>query len=1160
MSPPTNDDEVKCHCQQSLEDVFAVACDHCNTLFHGQCVGMPDRDSVPEQWYCDPCTLGKIALREQRKLLGGEAAFVDENYVLQHSFQSVTAHRLGVDMDDAVHFHLARWIDAIERRGLTDDSLKAHPRRIVAQLLEYWDDPGPAAEPLTEEGGVRVILALLANISPLFRSFRKQIGFLLKIMADESTHALRKLSLKCIEKTVEADQELMLLPVITKAVSRRLSDESISVREAAVSLVGSYAVKEPKAIQSYHSALLPCLSDQGVSVRKRAVKIFQIILTKNPRYKERSEVYNVLLERSADLKEEDAVRDLIDDLFCALWLRDGSDELSPEKKRSDSMDEETEKTEQAATIPGVVTPSSPPPAAKRKKSQRRADVAAEQMMECVLAGGTGDSLEALLQKLLNGSIDSDNSRKRSERQKRQEVGLQQCTLVVDALFELLMVVEEQRGIRSHVGKDIAATLVTIAVFANVSPHAVLKNLDTILPYLKADNGVSMSDESAIVCATCDILYRLSAASAIDQTAIMRLATKSVAKDLTNICCRFGPAALGSSVRAFAKLAHNAGNESSLGAKLLSLAKTFYRFLLTNKSIADFDESSRVPKKTKNNAHRALMVLGLICENQEGSVDAETWGDVVQREETELLSLDELSWGNFTLACYRLFKFYLQKVDSGTKCKALAALRGIFVANPQLLLQMDHVGLFDEVMDDSAGIPLQLEALECWKKILINEEHRIDDGIADAKMEADGNITVSKKISGDQDGDATLFGGVLTSHSGRLFEMIHSTSPVIRQSTLELLGLLLRQGLVNPNEAVPHLFALQGDVENDIIRSHALRLLVAEGEKRPDTLRQLIRSGVKQAYAFQRHLNPDNTQVSAIVQNKNGEIASIFDKVFPSIANNRKQRLSLYKSLLGLFDLEDDSISANHRRNSKSNKTKSTTSKDLALLSFAAQILAHLPYNTAGDPLYIVHTITNQVTLQGLHALEKLASFLRPYGLSSSDDLEETNTEEDALEIAAQSKFPSRTTNARPLSSQDFDITGFADLCRDGAALTLLLRLKSFLSTSYNLSASRILEYDPNAKERVCERGIPKPKFTAPFDASSESVMTDATVDKDALIRVYAEFRQMMRNENQISTHNSSDDTEKEEDEDEDEDGESPAKRRRSSGSDDGDDDEGEDDI
>jgi cohesin loading factor subunit SCC2 len=503
---------------------------------------------------------------------------------------------------------------------------------------------------------------------------------------------------------------------------------------------------------------------------------------------------------------------------------------------------------------------------------------------------------------------------------------------------------------------------------------------------------------------------------------------------------------------------------------------------------------------------------LICENQDSSVDAKTWGDVVHCKENSAVNLDEISWGNFTMACFQLFLFYLQKADCGTKCKALSALRGIFVANPQLLLQMDHVGLFQGVMDDAAGTPLQLEALECWKNILINEERRIDSGTADAKMAADGTVTTSKKIAGDQDGDATLFGGVLTSHSKRLFEMIHSASPTIRLSTLELLCLMLRQGLVNPNEAVPHLFALQCDVQNENIRSLALRLLVTEGEKRPDTLRQLIRSGVKQAYAFQRALNPHEAGVFAVVQNKKGEISSIFDKVFPSVATNRKQRLSLYRSLLGLFDQEDESV---HRLNRKAGKEK-VSSKDLSLLSFAAQILAHLPYNTTGDPLFIVHTISNQVTLQGLQILDKLASMLRPYGLASSDNLEETNAGEDALEVAARCKFPSRTHHALPLSSEDFDVAGFADLCRDGAALSMLLRLKSFLCSSYNLSAIRVLEYDPNAKERLCEKGIAKPKFTTPFNGSLEEVTTNGIVHKDALIRVYAEFRQMMREENKFA--------------------------------------------
>ena len=84
-------------------------------------------------------------------------------------------------------------------------------------------------------------------------------------------------------------------------------------------------------------------------------------------------------------------------------------------------------------------------------------------------------------------------------------------------------------------------------------------------------------------------------------------------------------------------------------------------------------------------------------------------------------------------------------------------------------------------------------------------------------------------------------------------MTQARDPSLRFSAVELLGQLLRMGLVNPNDAVPFLFALQGDVDETTIhiRALALRLLISEGEKRPDMLRMRIRAGVKQACLFQR---------------------------------------------------------------------------------------------------------------------------------------------------------------------------------------------------------------------------------------------------------------------------------------------------------------------
>src|SRR5687768_8550385 len=103
----------------------------------------------------------------------------------------------------------------------------------------------------------------------------------------------------------------MLYPFINKAVTQRFSDEAISVREAAVTLVGTYVVHTPAVANAYHSAFLVGLNDTGVSVRKRTVKILQDILCSNPSYKGRAAACSEMLRLAADPKEDDGVRDLI---------------------------------------------------------------------------------------------------------------------------------------------------------------------------------------------------------------------------------------------------------------------------------------------------------------------------------------------------------------------------------------------------------------------------------------------------------------------------------------------------------------------------------------------------------------------------------------------------------------------------------------------------------------------------------------------------------------------------------------------------------------------------------------------------------------------------------------------------------------------------------
>ncbi|KAI2491978.1 HEAT repeat associated with sister chromatid cohesion [Fragilaria crotonensis] len=315
--------------------------------------------------------------------------------------------------------------------------------------------------------------------------------------------------------------------------------------------------------------------------------------------------------------------------------------------------------------------------------------------------------------------------------------------------------------------------------------------------------------------------------------------------------------------------------------------------------------------------------------------------------------EDVTWQTMVEACYKIFVTYLATSDVETKCSSMNALGGIFISRPRVLLAMQQAGTIEAIMAPDSEPELQLNALRCWREILLAEEHRIESGEAKAKMESNQSITVSNKISGDQDSDATLVGGVLTCHSQRLHDLTKDKNKRIRP--------------------FPFLFGLQGDVAAPEIRALALQLLISEGEKRPDMLRQRICAGVKNAFAFQRSVYPDKETTAAIVKTEGGATAyeCIFSGVFKEcIRNTKKQKQGLFTNLLGLFDTgETDEYS----------KKKKKGNVGLPLLAFTAEMLAYLPYNAATDPLFIIYHVQSLAALHGSQHLDNIIAFLQDQG-------------------------------------------------------------------------------------------------------------------------------------------------------------------------------------
>lgn len=619
-----------CQCGRThTSNTFMVSCDNCHGWSHGECVGVT-KAILGSSWVCGDCKLKQMAMHEIEKFALRNSALGDANYnsgadipeiMETHVFRQLLLTYLDSGqqqngkktLNSAREFLLASWVrqlSTLAMKSTIEMKLGCDPMLLCRHFLDLWskDDAfhGDIASipSLNKEAYLRLITSLIATQSELVESFPCQMGLLIGLMSDDSV-SHRKQAVKALSQVLEADTKLMLQPMIKKAVSDRFQDESKSVREAIVSLVGNFVVQNPEVANAFAPSLLPRLNDEGVSVRKKAIQIFHEILILHPTFRSRATACIVMLRRAADPREDDCVRDLIHALFSGLWLGGEITESALQTEPSESVSL-TGSNYPSVIVnnceAGIVTPNSKGSGGEietynnascmvhknmESNMQARCRIASEQMVEVVSAAKSKDILSSLLHSLLFGLSDADKDRKVSEREKRKTMAINHCSHLVDALFEMLLTLEEYRSEdQGTFAQTLLALLRTISVLAEVAPLDVLRHISTFLPYLKADNSVTDAVECDIVSEVCDTIFTCSSVlSAIDYHEISRT---SMANDFLCIIYRFGSTALNSSIKALSGLAHHTeATEGGVFVKqLLNVASTFYRYLVKTMDITN----------------------------------------------------------------------------------------------------------------------------------------------------------------------------------------------------------------------------------------------------------------------------------------------------------------------------------------------------------------------------------------------------------------------------------------------------------------------------------------------------------------------------------------------------------------------------------------------
>ncbi|XP_067623755.1 nipped-B protein isoform X2 [Eurosta solidaginis] len=161
-----------------------------------------------------------------------------------------------------------------------------------------------------------LIAQYLASKRPFSKSFD---GYLKKIIlvVNEPSIAIRTRAMKCLANIVEVDPMVLRRKDMQMGVNQKFLDAAISVREAAVDLVGKFVLSNEELIDQYYDMLSTRILDTGVSVRKRVIKILRDICIEYPTFEKIPEICVKMIRR---VNDEEGIQKLVTEVFMKMWF------------------------------------------------------------------------------------------------------------------------------------------------------------------------------------------------------------------------------------------------------------------------------------------------------------------------------------------------------------------------------------------------------------------------------------------------------------------------------------------------------------------------------------------------------------------------------------------------------------------------------------------------------------------------------------------------------------------------------------------------------------------------------------------------------------------------------------------------------------------------
>ncbi|XP_046841675.1 nipped-B-like protein isoform X2 [Xenia sp. Carnegie-2017] len=402
------------------------------------------------------------------------------------------------------------------------------------------------------------------------KSFDIYLQQILRVL-NETVVAIRTKAMKALSSIISVDPGILAREDIQNGVQGRFMDQSTSVREAAVELVGRFILNKPELTHQYYDMIMERILDTGVSVRKRVIKILKDICIAQPDF---PKITDICMKMICRINDADGIKELVTKVFQQMWF------VPVEKSK---MHQDDDLLKRATNIADLVT---------------------------AFGESGGEWLQQLLENLIKNDEESDELSSASKQV------LEACSQIVDCLVDRLLtieknVVEKSEGKASNSYRLIGC-LTTLYMMSRFKPSMMVPHAATLQPYLSTK--VNSQGDYLILHYIARILELV--LPLIEHPGEAFLA--SIEEDLMMLIIKQGQTVVQSCVACLAAVV----NKVTRNYKLVKdCFQRYFGFLIRVKKEFVQNQSSTGPKFNRPLLLRSLFTLGLLCKHFDFESDA-----------------------------------------------------------------------------------------------------------------------------------------------------------------------------------------------------------------------------------------------------------------------------------------------------------------------------------------------------------------------------------------------------------------------------------------------------------------------------------------------------------------------------------------------------------